>query len=411
MSELPSLVLTAIILAFSSIRRRPVRALLTSLGILVGIAAVTVVVALGQGASTVVGGAIDALGTNALLIEPRASARSGVRDADKPADLTEDDATALRTEAPSIREVAPLLLSAQQVMSERANAATGIVGTTRDFFAVRAWSPVLGGIWNASAEQTRERVCLLGETVREELFGPEDPIGRTVRIGRFPFKVVGLLSKKGESPFGGDQDDVIVMPLSTLQAKLVRTRPGQVQSILVSARASDSVDTAEREATEILRQRHRLLEDVPNDFEVHSQAEFKRAQTAIVGVLELLLFCIAAVSLAVGGIGVMNIMLVSVAERTREIGIRLAIGARAADVLAQFLVEAVALTALGGVAGALTAVVAIAVLGKVLDLPMHVSPVALGAGLVTSAVTGIVFGFFPARRAAELDPIDALRTE
>ena len=276
---------------------------------------------------------------------------------------------------------------------------------------MRAWLPVLGGIWNASAEQTRERVCLLGQTVRDELFGPEDPIGRNVRIGRFPFKVVGLLAKKGESPFGGDQDDVIVMPLSTLQAKLVRTRPGQVQSILVSARASDSVDAAEREATEILRQRHRLLEDVPNDFEVHSQAEFKRAQTAIVGVLELLLFCIAAVSLAVGGIGVMNIMLVSVAERTREIGIRLAIGARAADVLAQFLVEAVVLTALGGVAGALTAVVAIAVLGKVLELPMHVSPIALGAGLVTSAITGIVFGFFPARRAAELDPIDALRTE
>jgi putative ABC transport system permease protein len=325
--------------------------------------------------------------------------------------LDEDDAKALPVEAPSIERAAPMLTAMQQVLVGDANASTSVVGTTLDFFPIRDWQPTRGVLWTHAAENGRERVCLIGETVRAELFGPEDPVGRSVRIGRFQFHVLGILARKGQSPFGGDQDDVVVMPISTLRAKLVRTRPGQVHRILVSARSPDAVDAAQQSATQVLRQRHLLMEEAPDDFEIRTQEEFRRTQQGILGVLQLLLLGVATVSLVVGGIGVMNIMLVSVAERTREIGIRLAIGARAADIRAQFLIEAVVLTVLGGLGGAAAAAGGVVALRDLLELPMRLSPAALGVALATSTVIGVVFGFFPARRAAGLDPIDALRAD
>ncbi len=410
MSRLLRFVWTALIVALGALRRSPLRASLTAFGILVGVAAVTIVVALGEGATEQVSGRIDSMGENALLVMPSETARSGVRD-ERTGFLTEGDVEALAQEAPSVERAAPLLTTLAQVAWRDSNTATTVVGTTRAFFEIRRWKVQSGALWTQGSENTGEKVCLIGTTVRDNLFGSEDPVGQTLRIGRYPFRIVGLLEKKGQGPFGNDQDDAVVTPVATVRSKLLPTRPGVVHRILLQGTSPDVAAEVERQATEILRQRHHLSEGVENDFRIRSQEEFRRTQDAILGVLRMLLVSIAAVSLVVGGIGVMNIMLVSVTERTREIGIRLAIGARELDILIQFLVEAVVLSLFGGAAGALLAVLAVGGIARALDWHMGVSTDALGAALVTSMGVGILFGFFPARRAAMLDPIHALHRE
>jgi putative ABC transport system permease protein len=252
---------------------------------------------------------------------------------------------------------------------------------------------------------------VLGSTVKKKLFGNEDPIGRTVRIGRYPFFVTGVLETKGEGPFGGDQDDLVVMPITSFRARILKVSPDFAGVLMISATSAETTDRAVKQIDSILRQRHRIADGTQPDFEIHTQNEFQEMQAVIYNLMTLLLVAVAAISLFVGGIGVMNIMLVSVTERTREIGIRMAIGARAHDIRTQFLVEAIALTLLGGVSGALLGIGAVAIVSRALEWKMAVSPIALAVSIGTSGLTGVAFGFFPARRAAHLDPIEALRHE
>ncbi|MFO0566566.1 MAG: ABC transporter permease [Polyangiaceae bacterium] len=402
---------TALALALGALRRSPLRASLTALGILIGVAAVTIVVALGEGATQEVSGRIDSMGENALMVMPAETLRSGVRDERAVGILTEGDADAIAEEAPAVEKAAPLLFSSAQVAWRDANAPTTVLGSKRAFFDIRRWKVDRGSMWPVSSETLGEKVCVIGVTVQTALFGSEDPVGQTLRIGRHPFRIVGVLEQKGQGPFGNDQDDVVVMPVSTLRAKLVSTRPGQVGRILLQGKTPDSAGEVERQAGAILRQRHGLTEGAENDFRIRSQEDFRRRQEGILSTLRTLLLSIALVSLVVGGIGVMNIMLVSVTERTREIGIRMAIGAREVDILFQFLVEAVVLSLLGGALGTALAILAVRGISGALGWQMGVSPEALLVALGTSTTIGIAFGFFPARRAARLDPIHALRRE
>ena len=288
---------------------------------------------------------------------------------------------------------------------------TQIFGTTRAYFSVRGWATKSGEIWQEPSELSGERVCLVGTTVAEGLFGTLDPVGRTVRIGRYPFRIIGVLESKGQSPFGNDQDDTVMMPASTFRSHVLWMPRRSVHGILFAATSGDTNEHAKAQADGILRERHHITEGREPDFVIRTQAEFRASQEAIYGTLSILLLAVGGVSLLVGGIGIMNIMLVSVAERTREIGIRMAVGARERNILMEFLIEAVLLALLGGAMGALLALGIIAVVGRVSEWPMRVEPQALVVALLTSSVIGIAFGFFPARRAARLDPILALHRE
>ncbi|MBX3181093.1 MAG: ABC transporter permease [Polyangiaceae bacterium] len=403
------LLLSAFRLALVSVRKSGVRSLLTALGILIGVAAVTIVVALGEGATRAVQGTIDSMGENAFTVTPRSVARSGARGQRVPP-LTEADAAAL-TEAPTVRHAAPLLSSLTQVSYRENNTAAEIYGTSLAFFDIRAWKVDDGALWSPEADSIGGSVCVIGRTLVQELFDGGDPVGQLLRIGRATLRVVGTLEPKGRSPFGQDQDNVILVPLATMRAKFYPTAPGQIHRVLLSADPEARPARVTEEITQILRQRHRLPDGVENDFRVRSQEEFRAMQQQVFGVLEVLLLSIATISLLVGGIGVMNIMLVSVAERTREIGIRMAIGARELDILLQFLLEAVLLCLLGGLAGALLAALAVGGFGQLTGWDMRVSWRALTVALATSSGIGVLFGFLPARRAAALDPIQALGRE
>jgi putative ABC transport system permease protein len=402
----------AIRLAFRSIIRSPLRASLTVLGILIGVAAVVTVTALGSGARDHVSTQIQAIGSNFIVILPQSLQASGAKGGQgSGARLTEDDGRAILRDSTSIAAIAPVLRASAQVVYGDQNWATSVAGTTTSYLAVRNWPVERGAAWDVHDEATKSKVVLLGSTVARSLFGTEDPIGRSVRIGRYPFRVLGVLAPKGEAPFGLDQDDLVLMPSSSFRARVMHTPPGFAGVLMASATSAETTERAVRQIDSILRQRHRLDPARDPDFAIRTQKEFADLQDKVYGILTELLVFVAAISLIVGGIGVMNIMLVSVTERTREVGIRMAIGAREGDIRTQFLVEAVALSVLGGVAGVLAGSLAILSLQTVLPWRMPLSPVAIGISLAVSGVTGIAFGFLPASRAARLDPIDALHHE
>jgi putative ABC transport system permease protein len=398
--------------AARSITRNPLRASLTVLGILIAVAAVVTVDAIGVGGRERVSAQIDAIGSNFIVVFPQPSQVSGARAAQGSGmRLTEDDGRAILRESTSVAAVAPALRTIVQVVYGDQNWSTQAFGTRLPYFEVRNWAIDRGATWDAHDEATKSKVIVIGQTVARTLFGNEDPIGRTVRIGRYPYRVLGVLAPKGETPFGADQDDVVLMPSTSFRARVMRVPPGFAGALMASATSAETTEGAVRQIEAILRQRHRIEGDRESDFTIRTQKEFAAMKDRISAALSLLLLFVAAVSLVVGGIGVMNIMLVSVTERTREIGIRMAIGAREADIQTQFLMEAVTLAILGGMAGVLVGAGVVAALRAVLGWPMFIRPMAIGVSVAVSAATGVAFGFFPARRAARLDPMEALRHE
>jgi putative ABC transport system permease protein len=403
--------LAAVRIAFRAIIRNKMRAALTILGILIGVAAVVVVVALGTGTRDAVTRRFSSLGATLIYIWPQATQSSGVR-LSSMGRLTEADGEALVKECTSVATVVPFNAAGVQVVMGDRNWPTTAMGTTRAYLTVRNFEIAKGAMWTETDEQLKGKVVVLGDAVREALFGNQDGLGQYVRIGRYAYRVVGVLTKKGNSPFGEDQDDRLLMPLSSHRARVAPMPPGRVGSLLASATSELTIDRALAQITSILRQRHRItIPEAEPDFVVRSPLELRRTLEGIFDVLTLVLSAIAAVALLVGGVGVMNIMLVSVTERTREIGIRMAIGAQAFDILQQFLVEAVSLCVMGGLIGILMGSMAIMGLSKALDLTMALPIPAVVAAVATSVIIGVTFGFLPARRAALLDPITALRND
>ncbi|AKT43372.1 ABC transporter permease [Chondromyces crocatus] len=403
--------LASVLIAFRAVRRNKLRASLTILGITIGIAAVVTVTSLATGARERVQGQISGLGSNALLVFSRSTRTSGLRNAAEGSRLSELDVQALVREATSIRWAAPFLRSNGQVVHEGQNVTSSLIGTRLAYFSIRNWNIAEGELWSATAENIAERVVVIGKDTAATLFGATDPIGRNIRIGRHTFRVLGVLEEKGSSPFGNSQDEIVLMPSTTMRSFLLSTRPYETHAIMLSATGEGTTARAKAQTEAILRQRHRIREGEEDDFRVRSQNEFQAMQDTIYGALSALLISIAAVSLVVGGIGVMNIMLVSVTERTREIGIRMAIGAREADILTQFLMEALVLSTVGGLVGTTVGYGAILGFATALDWPMKLDPVALAIALGISTTIGLVFGFFPAQRAARMDPVQALGRE
>jgi putative ABC transport system permease protein len=402
---------TAVRMALAALVRQRLRSVLTSVGILIGIAAVVLVAALGSGARGEIDQQIQSLGSNVIFIFSMPATKSGAKTRENLGmGLTERDAEAIRREATAVSAVTVYSEAKAQVVSEHGNAKIGVMGVDGSYCDVRGYEVASGRRFNESEEQTKAKVALIGTTAQQKLFGSIDPVGHWVRIGKHPFLIVGALRSKGQSPFE-DQDDRVLIPIGTWRSRVVPTLGDRVQMVMASAKSSERSAEAERQVRQILMQRHHIAEGDEPDFRIGTQEQFRQMQEGIFTVLTVLLLSVAAISLIVGGVGVMNIMLVGVTERTREIGIRMAIGARPRDIQVQFLLESIALTLFGGLAGIALAGVLIWGFAKDLGFPMELDPQAVLVAMTTSVAIGLVFGFWPARRAAHLDPIEALHHE
>ena len=397
------------VVGLKSIARNKLRSFLTALGVIFGVACVIVAVAIGAGVAASVAEMINSLGSNYIMIMPGAATQSGARIFTGQSTLTEEDAQAIKREAPAVAYVSPNVRSAGQVVAGELNWSTSVQGVDIDWPNIRAWNVEQGGFFTESDVRAGAKVAVLGKTVADSLFPNGDAVGSTIRIKNVPFKVTGVLEKKGGSMMGSDQDDMIVAPYTTVMKRLAGQQ--RLGMIIVSAASADQVQEAQDQIDTLLRQRHRIPPGGDADFMMRSQEEIAQANAQQVKMMRNLLLGIAIVSLAVGGIGIMNIMLVSVTERTREIGIRMAIGARSRHVLLQFLFEAVTLSVLGGMLGVLFGVGVAKLIEKIAKWPIVVSPMAILVAFGVAATVGIFFGFYPARKASRLDPIDALRYE
>jgi putative ABC transport system permease protein len=398
-------------IAVTALRRNAMRTALTALGMIIGVAAVIVMVAIGHGAQSSIEDRIRSAGTNVVTITAGSNAFGPVRQGfGATTTLVPEDAQAIAREIPGIAYLSPGVNTRQQVVAERANWNTQIQGSGSDLPAIRAWSMESGAFFTDLDVARAEKVAVLGAVARDELFGAgTDPTGATVRIGSQPFRVVGVLTRKGQAAMGPDQDDTVVVPYTTVQKKLLGIT--NLQNITLSTANGVPFQTVSDQITTLLRTRHKLAADAPDDFSVRSLEEMASVLTSTTTTMTWLLASIAAVSLLVGGIGIMNIMLVSVTERTREIGLRLSMGARDIDVLLQFLVEAVVLSLAGGAIGVALGFAASMAVSRIMGWPAVVTSEAVLMSFGFAAAVGVFFGFYPARKAAALDPIAALRYE
>jgi putative ABC transport system permease protein len=401
--------------AFSALRVNFLRSVLTTLGIIIGVAAVIVMVSVGAGAEAKVAELISSLGSNLLYVLPGTTTSGGVRlGSGTLPSTTEDDAEAIEREIPEVQVVAPAVRGAAQIVFGNQNWSTVVYGVTPGYFEAREWALESGRMFTAEDVRSAAKVALLGQTVAKNLFPGQDPQGQTIRIKRVPFEVAGILQPKGQTMMGNDQDDVVFIPLSTARKRVLGERhlSGRiVGSIAIKARSSELVEAVEQQVRELLRQRHRLRPGQDDDFSIRNLSQILETQAESSRALSLLLAAVASVSLVVGGIGIMNIMLVSVTERTREIGLRMAVGARGSDILSQFLIEAVSLSMIGGIIGillGLSGALGFTAFGK---WPAIIKADAILLAFSFSAAVGIFFGFYPARKASRLDPIEALRRE
>jgi putative ABC transport system permease protein len=380
------------------------------LGIIIGVGAVIAMLAIGQGAEYAVTAQINALGTNALLVYPGSQQQGGIRSgAGSMTTLTEDDALAIQRECPAVALVSPGARAGGQVIAGNMNWGTSIEGTGTDYFEIRKWTIEYGDAYTDQDIKGAAKVCVLGATVADNLFPDGNPVGQSIRIRNVPFRVLGVLSKKGQNAMGQDQDDIILAPYTTVIRRL--SHWPNLRQILVSATSAKAIPVAQAQIKELLRMRHRLNSTDEDDFTIRNQADLAAAATATTDILTILLAGIASVSLLVGGIGIMNIMLVSVTERTREIGIRMSVGACGRDILTQFLIEALVLSLLGGILGILLGVGGSTIISKIAKWPTIVTAFSIILSFGFSIAVGIFFGFYPARKAAMLDPIDALHYE
>jgi putative ABC transport system permease protein len=395
-----------LLLSMRAIRRNLLRSFLTILGIVIGVAAVITMVTLGNGATKSVSDQISSMGSNMLIVIPGQRFGPGSGDAPK---FKSADVEAIRNQITNAERVAPVVNKGVTAVYQANNWSTVITGTNDDYFQAANWEIAAGRTFSEAEERAGKAVCVIGETVRDKLFGRQNPVGSEVRLKQFSCEVIGLLRAKGQSSFGSDQDDTVLMPLRTVQRRLSGSQ--DINRLIVSVRDGASIDAVKSQLTLLMRERRNITDNEEDDFRVMDTRQIAETLTSTTKILTMLLSAVAAVSLLVGGIGIMNIMLVSVTERTREIGIRLAIGALEWEVLLQFLIEAVVLSSLGGLLGIALATGATIFLADLIGVPYLFGLSINLLAFVFSAAIGVIFGFFPARRAARLNPIEALRHE
>ena len=398
--------------AFRALVRNKMRAALTMLGIIIGVSAVIAMVSIGQGAQASVQAQIEGIGTNLLFLSAGAQNVGGVRSGAGDSGtntLTVDDLEAIKREVPSVSMVTPSVTSRTQLVFGNQNWNTSVQGVSEQYPEIRKWPVGSGSFFAESDVRGASRVIVIGQTIADNLFAGSDPVGQTVRVLNLPFRVVGVMAPKGQDPQGRDQDDVAFAPYTAVQKKLLGN--DVVRVAFVSAISQDATYTAQVQITDLLRQRHKLSSGQPDDFTVRNMSDVAEAANETNSIMTMLLGSIASVSLLVGGIGIMNIMLVSVTERTREIGIRMAIGARSSAVRSQFLIESIVLSVMGGLIGIALGIGVSIAIPKMFGWPTLVSTISIFGSVVFSVMVGIFFGYYPARKAAALDPIEALRYE
>ena len=400
-------------ISLRALRANKMRSALTMLGIVIGVGAVIAMLAIGAGARERVSEEIDSMGSNLLIVFSGSTSSGGARmGAGSEPTITLLDAEAIKRECPTVLDVGPSHSGTAQIVFGNQNWSTVVIGTTPSLLDIREWQIIAGRPLTEQDDRSIAKVCVLGKTVVDNLFGGIDPVGKVVRIKKVPFTIIGVLGSKGQTMMGQDQDDIIYVPISTAQKKLFRPLfAGMIQFMMIKARSMEDLDDGQQQIEELLRQRHRIGQHQQDDFTVKNLTQMMQTAVNIARIMTLLLGAIASISLLVGGIGIMNIMLVSVTERTREIGIRIAVGAKTWDIRLQFIIEAVTLSLIGGGIGIIFGQAGSIAVAKLAGLPVIISPLSIAVAFGFSAAVGVFFGFYPAYKASLLNPIDALRYE